>query len=94
MKTHKFVCDDRYEAEKLASLVSVQKDGTVWLSGVAAVVGKEIVVQLKDRSSHSVILRENADAERLSDLLSQVLTGRRVIRSSGAAGAVAEIVVD
>jgi hypothetical protein len=94
MKTHKFECDDRYEAEKLASLVSVQKDGTVWLSGVAAVVGKEIVVQLKDRSSHSVILRDNVAAERLGDLLSQVLIGRWAIRSSGTSGSVAEIVVD
>lgn len=29
MKTLEFECDDRYEAEKLASLVSVQKDNTV-----------------------------------------------------------------
>jgi len=56
MKTIKFECDDRYEAEKLASLVSIQKDDSVYVDDVAAVVGYEIVVKLKDRSSHAIQL--------------------------------------
>ena len=58
MKTLNFECDDRYEAEKLASLMSVQKDNTLWVSSIQAVVGNEIVIQLKDRSSHSVVLKD------------------------------------
>ncbi|HYY41047.1 MAG TPA: hypothetical protein VE692_07335, partial [Nitrososphaera sp.] len=58
MKTVKFECDDHYEAEKLAGLMSVQKDNTVWVSGVVAVLGNEIVLQLKDRSSHAVMLKD------------------------------------
>jgi hypothetical protein len=45
MKTlMKFECEDHYEAEKLASLMSVQKDNTVWVSGLEAVVGNEVVI--------------------------------------------------
>ncbi len=94
MKTLAFDCDDRYEAEKLTSLLSVQKDGTVWLSGIAAVIGKEIVFQLRDRSSHSVVLKSSREAESLKIFLSEVLAGRAVILSSACEGSTAEIKVD
>jgi hypothetical protein len=94
MKTLIFDCDDHYEAEKLASLLSVQKDGTVWVSGIAAVIGKELVIQLKDRSSHAVILKTTGNADRLKNLLSDVLAGRAVIRSSESSGMKATIAVD
>ena len=45
MKTLNFECDDRYEAEKLAGLMSVQKDNTLWVSSIQAVIGNEIVIQ-------------------------------------------------
>ena len=34
----KFACDGRYEAEKLAALVSAQKDDTTYVDGVAAAI--------------------------------------------------------
>jgi hypothetical protein len=82
MKTLKFECDDRYEAEKLASLMSVQKDNTVWVSGVVAVVGNEIVIQLKDLSSHTVMLRDEETVLRLSSLVIDVIKGKIKIHSS------------
>lgn len=94
MKSLKFECEDNYEAEKLASLVSIQKDGTVWVSGIATVIGNEIVVQLKDRSSHAVLLSSGPEVEKLRKLLSDVLLGKTIIRSSDFSGRVAEIVID
>jgi len=91
MKTVKFECDDRYEAEKLASLVSVQKDDTVYVDGVAAVVGNEIVIKLKDKSSHAVVLKDRENVDRLKSLLLDVVKGKIRIRSSDFAGSVAEI---
>lgn len=94
MKTFIFECDDHYEAEKLASLLSVQKDGTVWVAGIAAVVGKELVIQLRDRSSHAVILKSHGDADRLKALLSDVSAGKVVIKASESSGTKATITVD
>jgi hypothetical protein len=94
MKTMKFQCDDRYEAEKLAGLVSMQKDNTVYVAGVAAVVGNEIVIKLKDKSSHAVILKDRENVDRLKSLLTDVVTGKIKIRSSDFSGSVAEIVLD
>jgi hypothetical protein len=94
MKTLTFECEDNYEAEKLASLISVQKDGTVWVTGVATVIGNEVVVQLKDKSSHAVVLKSSEDAEKLRKLLSDVFLGRVVVRASDSSDRIAEIVID
>ncbi|MGI0049412.1 MAG: hypothetical protein ACREAW_07715 [Nitrososphaera sp.] len=94
MKTMKFQCDDRYEAEKLASLVSVQKDDTVYVDGVAAVIGNEIVIKLKDKSSHAVLLKDRENVDRLKSLLLDVVKGKSKIRSSDSSGSVTEITLD
>ena len=91
MKTIKFECDDRYEAEKLASLVSIQKDDTVYVDDVAAVVGNEIVIKLKDRSSHAIQLKDKENVDRLKSLLLAVVEGKIRILSSAFSGSVAEI---
>lgn len=91
MKILKFECDDRYEAEKLASLVSVQKDDTVYVDGVAAVIGNEIVIKLKDKSSHAVLLKDRENVDRLQSLLQDVAKGKAKVRSSDFSGSVAEI---
>ncbi|HUG96499.1 MAG TPA: hypothetical protein VMJ94_03085 [Nitrososphaera sp.] len=91
MTTLKFQCDDRYEAEKLASLVSMQKDDTVYVDGVAAVVGNEIVIKLKDKSSHAVLLKDRENVDRLNSLLLEVVKGKIKILSSDSSGSVAEI---
>lgn len=91
MKTVKFECDDGYEAEKLAGLVSVQKGDTVYVDGVTAVIGSEIVIKLKDKSSHAVVLKDNENAGRLKALLLDVVDGRVSIHSSDFAGSIAEI---
>ncbi|HVX02120.1 MAG TPA: hypothetical protein VHA09_03115 [Nitrososphaera sp.] len=91
MKSLKFICDDRYEAEKLAGLVSVQKDGTVYVDGITAVIGNEIVVKLRDKSSHAVVLKDRENLEKLEALLHDVANGSAYIVSSDFEGAVAEI---
>lgn len=94
MKSLTFECEDSYEAEKLASLISVQKDGTVWVTGIATVVGSEIVVQLRDKSSHAVMLKNGEEAEKLRRVLSDIFLGRLKLRASQFTGRMTEIVID
>jgi hypothetical protein len=91
MKTLKFECDDRYEAEKLASLMSVQKDNSVWVSSIQAVIGNEIVIQLKDRSSHAVLLKDEETVIRLRSFITDVIKGKIKIHSSDYLGSVTGI---
>lgn len=88
-----FDCDGKYEAEKLAALVSVQKDGTVYVAGVSAVVGSEVVIKLKDKSSHAVVLKDKKNAEQLGVLLKNIAKGEATVVSSDSSGTVTEIVV-
>ncbi len=91
MKILEFECDDRYEAEKLASLITVQKDNTIWVSGIEAVVGHEIVLQLKDKSSHAVLLKDEQTVMRLKSFLTNLLGGQIKIQSSSYSGSIVEI---
>ena len=91
MRTLKFECDDHYEAEKLSSLMSVQKDNTVWVSSVKAVVGNEIVIELKDRSAHSVLLKDEQTVGRLKLLITDLVKGKIKIQSSVCVGSITEI---
>ena len=93
MKTVEFECEDRYEAEKLASLMSVQKDNTVWVSRVEAAIGNEIVIQLKDRSSHAVLLKDEQTVMRLKPFLTDLLGGQIKIQSSFYLGSVTRITI-
>jgi hypothetical protein len=93
MRSEKFECDDRYEAEKLSSLLSVQKDGTVWFTGIEAVVGHEIVIKLKDNSSHAILLKDKESANKLRLLLMEVAKGNTQIYSSDFSGSISEIVL-
>jgi len=92
-KMTRFECEDRYEAEKLASLMSVQKDSAVWVSGVEAMAANEIVIRLKDRSSHAVLLKDNPTAVRLKLLIDDLQAEKIKIQSSSNFGSVTEIIV-
>jgi hypothetical protein len=91
MKTLRFECDDRYEAEKLASLMSVQKDNTVWVSSIQAAIGNEIVIQLKDKSSHAVLLKDEETVIRLKSFITDVINGKIKVHSSDYLGSVTGI---
>jgi hypothetical protein len=91
MKAMKFECEDRYEAQKLAGLVSVEKDDAVYVDGVAAVVDNEIVIKLKDKSSHAVLLKNKENVDRLESLLLDVVKGKIKIKSSDFSGSVVEL---
>ncbi|MEW5841531.1 hypothetical protein [Nitrososphaera sp.] len=91
MKKQTFECDGRYEAEKLAALVSVQKDGAAYFDGITAIVGNEVVIKLRDKSSHAVVMKDRENVEKLKALLEAVRAGKAKIIESSFSGPVAEI---
>jgi len=79
MDVEKFECEDKYEAEKLAGFLAQQKDNGTFLQGIAAMVQNEVVIILKDRSSHSVIMKDRSTAMRLKSFLEDVLVQKKRI---------------
>lgn len=80
--TEKFECDDIYEAEKLSSLTSVQEDNSTYIHNIADVIENEIIIILKDKSCHSILMKDSNNAMKLKELLSQILQGKKTISES------------
>lgn len=76
----KFECDDGYEAEKLAGLLSGKKDSETFVSGISGIYKNEVVIKLRDNSSHSVIMKDDFDAANLKTFIEKVALGTIKIR--------------
>ncbi len=82
MIVEKFECYDKYEAEKLAGFLTMDKDSFVYLQGITNVFQNEVVFTLRDKSSHSVMLRDNGSALRLYKAIKESLINKRKISSN------------
>jgi len=79
MMIETFECEDNYEAEKLAGILAVQKDNSIYVSKIAGAIKNEIIIMLKDRSSHSVTLKDEKNLWRLKSLVEEVIAGKKTI---------------
>ena len=71
MKTE-IVCDDEYEAQKLMSLIFIKEDKETYISGILNIVKNEIIISLKDKSAHSVLLKDEGNVEKFADFIQSV----------------------
>lgn len=76
-------CEDRYEAQKLASLVLVRdsdaNDAQTFIDAVVNIVGNEVIISLTDGSSHSILLQDGAAADAFADFIQSVTEKRDVL---------------
>ena len=67
------LCQDEYEAQKLSNFI-FNKDGRdTFISEILNVVGNEIIVSLKDKSAHSIIVKDNQEVETFVDFIQSVI---------------------
>ncbi|MGI0082411.1 MAG: hypothetical protein ACREAF_04805 [Nitrosopumilaceae archaeon] len=78
----KIVCEDKYEAQKLASLIYVKEDKETFITGILEVVDNEMIVSLKDKSAHSVLLKDGAEAESFADFIQSVIEKKHTITNT------------
>ncbi len=79
----KFLCEDNYEAEKLSSIFTLQKDNSLYVIEIVKVIENEVVVKLKDGSHHSILLRDRENAQKLKIFFTQLsITKDKVISTS------------
>ena len=69
----KFLCTDKYEARKLASLVFIKDGNETFTTEVLDVIENEIIVGLKDKSAHSILLKDQRQAEEFTDFIQSVI---------------------
>ena len=85
-------CEDRYEAQKLASLIFIKEGRETYITSILNVFQNELVISLKDKSAHSILLRDEASVEQFADFVQSVLEGEHRIISTKVAGSSVEIV--
>ena len=67
------LCEDKYEAQKLSGFIFSKDEEESFISEILNVVNNEIVISLKDKSAHSVLLKDDHQAEAFVDFIQSVI---------------------
>ena len=67
------VCQDKYESQKLASLIFVKEGHETFITEILNVFDNEVVFSIKDKSAHSVLLRDKNQVENFIDFIQSVV---------------------
>ena len=85
------VCADHYEAQKLASLIYVKDDKEIFINGILDIIENEIVISLKDKSAHSVLLQDRTQADIFADFIQSVIDNVNTITDTKVVENIVEI---
>ena len=85
-------CDDKYEAQKLSSLLFIKDANETFIIAILNIVDNELVVALKDKSAHSVLLKDKMNVEMFADFIQSVIDKEHKIISTAIFGQDVEIV--
>ena len=72
-------CRDKYEAQKLGSLIFVNETKETYIAEILNVIENEIILSIKDKSAHSVILKDNNQALLFTDFIQSVIEKKHKI---------------
>jgi hypothetical protein len=75
-------CEDKYECQKLASLIFIKDSKETYIKKILNVIENEVVVELKDKSAHSVLLKDKYQVEVFADFIQSVLEKKHKIIST------------
>jgi len=78
----KIRCDDKYEAQKLSSLLFIKDMNETFITAILNIFDNEIVVALKDKSAHSIILKDKVDVDVFVDFIQSVIEKEHKIVST------------
>jgi uncharacterized protein YaaQ len=67
------VAQDKYEAQKLASLIFVKEGNETFITGIIDVFETEIVISIKDKSIHSIVLKDKDQVNQFTDFMQSII---------------------
>ncbi len=79
MNSVTIICQDKYEAQKLANLIFVNDTKETYVTEILNVVDNEVVLSIKDKSAHSVILGGNWQVILFTDFIQSVIEKKQRI---------------
>ena len=91
MKTN-IACDDEYEAQKLMSLIFIKEDKETYITGILNIIKNEMIISLKDKSAHSVLLKDEENVEKFADFIQSVIDKEHNLVSTKMIKSIIEII--
>jgi len=79
LNTITILCQDKYEAQKLANLIFVNDTKETYVTEILNVVENEVVLSIKDKSAHSVVLEDNDQVLLFTDFIQSVIEKKQKI---------------
>ena len=73
MNKIEIVAEDKYEAQKLASLIFVKEGNETFITEIIDVFETEIVISIKDKSVHSIVLKDKEQVVKFTDFMQSVI---------------------
>ncbi len=67
------VAQDKYEAQKLASLIFVKEGNETFITKIIDVFETEIVISIKDKSVHSIVLKDKDQVNQFTDFMQSII---------------------
>ena len=75
-------CNDKYEVQKFASLIFINDGKETNITAILNVIKNELVISLKDKSAHSILLKDQANVEKFADFMQSVIDKEHKIVST------------
>jgi hypothetical protein len=88
----KIKCLDKNEAEKLVSMIFIKEGKETYITEILNIIDNEIVVKLKDKSAHSILLKDNSQVESFADFIQSVFENQHKIVSTSSSENEVEII--
>ena len=79
MNSATIICQDKYEAQKLANLIFVNDTKETYVTEILNVIENEVVLAIKDKSAHSIILVDSDQVLLFTDFIQSVIEKRQEI---------------
>ena len=86
------LCQDKYEAQKLANLIFVNDTKETYVTEILNVVENEVVLSIKDKSAHSIVLGDNRQVLLFTDFIQSVIEKKQKIIQTETVGNSVKIV--
>jgi len=92
LNTITILCQDKYEAQKIANLIFVNDTKETYVTEILNVVENEVVLSIKDKSAHSIILVDNDQVLVFTDFIQSVIEKKQKIVQTETVGSSVVIV--
>ena len=87
----KIICEDEYEAQKLSSLIYVKQGEEPFVTGIVEVIENEVIISAKDKSAHSILLKDKFEVESFADFIQSVIEKKHRITKTAVFNEIVEI---